>query len=212
MPCLTGVDQQIAMSVQIADEGRHAYFFERFFAEVMSTAPTSIPDPLKLSPIYQNIFFDSVDDLVDRAAAERTADSLAPASFQIFILLEGSAALASMHVIRKLLTHTKRFPGLLEGLTHCHRDEARHAQFGLALLHDLLAANPAARSAVADHLHAQLPSFSEMFKLHPERKAVLEALGLNPYERRERAFALLRRHLQTLGIAADCTALTRAAA
>jgi ribonucleoside-diphosphate reductase beta chain len=201
LSCLPRPEQQQFLSTQIADEGRHAYFFERFHKEVLSTAaPTNDQRQLEVSSPYQSLFITSSTELVHRAADERSPQTLATAAVHIFLVLEGSIALASLHVIRQLIDKIGRFPGLLEGLTCIHRDEVRHAQFGITLLQDILATQPSCRDAVVAHIEDILPTFSEVLTPGSERKTKLESLGLNPYERRQRAFALLQRNLRSVGI------------
>jgi ribonucleotide reductase beta subunit family protein with ferritin-like domain len=201
LPHLPRPEQQHVVGTQIADESRHAYFFERFHDEVLSSAlPATQQGPLSISPAYHRLFLEWPSAVVRKAAAEPSAANLAVAVFQIFIVLEGSIALASFSTIRRLLSKVDRFPGLLDGLTRAHQDEVRHAQLGICLLQDLLADEPAARSAVCAHLDIVLPSFSEVLQPRPARKSVLEGLGLNPLERRQRAFGHLKRHLQALAI------------
>lgn len=201
LPCLPKPEQQQFLSTQIADEGRHAYFFERFHEEVLSTAiPVHDQGQLEISPPYQRLFITSSAEVARRAFDARTHQALAKAATHIFLVLEGSIALASLQVIRELLTTVRRFPGLLEGLTCMHRDEVRHAQFGISLLRDLLAAQPLCRDAVTDQVRDILPAFSEVLTPARARKTTLETLGLNPYKRRQRAFSLLQRNLRAVGI------------
>lgn len=204
LPCLHRPEQQFALGVQIADESRHALFFERFHNEVLSAdATTSRSRSLTGSPAYQYLFTESANSVVRRAVGEPSRANLAAAIFHLFIVLEGAVALASFSVIRQLLTKTKRFPGLLAGFRHAHRDEVRHVRLGMALLQDCFVQEPQSRNAVTTHLKKVLPSFSQVLQPQPERKAILESLGMNPFERRQRAFNLLQRHLRILGIGAD---------
>jgi ribonucleotide reductase beta subunit family protein with ferritin-like domain len=158
---------------------------------------------LTISSPYQRLFLTAPADLVRQAVSERSRQALAKAAIHIFIVLEGSIALASFSVIRQLLGKMERFPGLLEGMTYAHRDEVRHAQFGITLLQDLFAAEPSCRDVASAHVQEILPLFSEVLDPRPARKVILESLGLNPYERRQRAFGLLQRHLQAVGIGSD---------
>lgn len=204
LPHLPRPEQQCLLGAQIADESRHAFFFARFHDEVLSTAlPTTRKSPISISPAYQNLFVDSASAVVRKAVDEPNEDNLAAAVLHLFIVLEGAVALASLSVIRRLLIKTELFPGLLAGLTHAHRDEVRHAQLGIALLQDIFGQSPASRIAVTAHLENVLPAISDLLQPQPARTAILEALGLNPLERRQRAFNLLRRHLQAIGINAE---------
>jgi ribonucleoside-diphosphate reductase beta chain len=204
LPCLPRSEQQRFLGTQIADECRHAVFFERFHREVLSAAlPTVEQGSLSISPAYRALFFDLATEAVRQAVSDGSFSKLAIAAFQIFIVLEGSIALASFSVIRRLLAKTDRFPGLLAGMTHAHQDEVRHAQFGVSLLREIFAEDPSARDAVADHMRKILPLFSEVLQPRQARKDILQALGLNPLERRQRAFAHLQRHADALGMRGD---------
>lgn len=201
LPWLPQAEQQHVLGTQIADESRHAYFFERFHEEVLAHAlPPAQQGPLSISPAYQRLFIEWPTVLVQNLATDPSRSNLATAVFHIFILLEGAVALASFSVIRRLLAKVNRFPGLLEGLTRAHQDEVRHAQLGVCLLQDFLSEEPPVRNAVNAHLEAVLPMFSEVLQPRSARMEILRSLGLNPLERRQRAFGHLRRHLQMLGI------------
>ncbi len=201
MPCLRCAEQQRVLGMQIADESRHADFFERFHEEVLLAAlPTAKQGPLTISAAYQELFIDSLTDAVRKAADEPSHTNVAVAVLQLFIMLEGSIALATFSVVRRLLTKTGKFPGLLKGMTHAHQDEVRHAQLGLCILQDMFTQDKSTRGPVIAHLQTLLPLFSDILIPRPGRKAILESLGLNPFERRQRAFSHLQRHLQLLGI------------
>ena len=201
LPHLRLAEQQYAVAAQIADEGRHAFFFKRFHDEVVITAlPSAALDSVTISPVYQNLFVDSMTATLEKAIAQPTQVNLAAVVFHFFIILEGCVGLASFAVIRRLLTKTKLFPGLLEGITHANRDEMRHVQLGIVLLKDMFEREPAAIDSTEAYLQTLLPLISDLMRVRPDRKAVLESLDINPFERRRRAFDLLRRHLKTLGI------------
>jgi hypothetical protein len=100
----------------------------------------------------------------------------------------------------------------LKALTLAQRDEVRHAQFGLVLLRDVFTEQPSSRDAVGRHMREHLPMFSALLEPRPARKEILEALGLNPFARRRKAFTLLRRHLQDLGLEMDGANSSTAAA
>jgi len=198
LPCLARSDQQHFLATQIADEARHARFFERFYREVVLSA---LPDgEVTISPAYKRLFIELPTIVTQNLVKNRSHDNLAVAAFHVFILLEGSIALASFSVIRRLLMKTGRFPGLLKALTFAQRDEVRHAQFGLNLLRDLFTEQPSSRNAVRLHMREHLPVFSAVLEPRPARKEILQALGLNPFARRRKAFTLLQRNLRELGL------------
>jgi ribonucleoside-diphosphate reductase beta chain len=201
LPVLPCVAQQHFLSTQISDEGRHAYFFERFHNEVLSTAaPTG---ELSISQTYQQLAIDMLMESCTVAAKMPSNAHLARAALHAFIIMEGSFALASFSVIRRLLSKLQRFPGLREGMAFVHRDEVRHAQFGLSVLRHIFTEEPSARDAAADYMKELLPLFCRLLEPRPGRSAVLESLGLDPLARRRKAFSLLQRHLIALDIPVD---------
>jgi len=204
LPCLPRADQRFFLATQIADEGRHAYFFERFHREVLDANRIDERARPAISPTYERLFLTLTADL-SRAAAARPEDcaALAVAVVHIFIVLEGSIALATFSTVRRVLERVKLFPGLLEGLTYAQRDEVRHAQFGLAVLMDLVEAYPTARDAAVDHVREILPLFSRVLEPQADRMAVLSSLGLDPFDRRSSAFGHLQRQLQVMGIGSE---------
>ena len=210
LPCLARPDQQHFLGTQIADEARHAHFFDRFYREVLMSA---LPDgEVTLSPTYRRLFIETPAIVARNLVENRTDDNLAVAAFHVFILLEASIALASLSVLRRLLLKRGRFPGLLRGLTFAQRDEVRHARFGLSLLRDLFAEQPSSRNAVRLHMQEHLPVFSAVLEPRPARKEIFEAFGLDPFERRKKAFKLLQRNLRELGLETEAVELSTAAA
>jgi ribonucleoside-diphosphate reductase beta chain len=212
MICLTALlqvlptaDQQHFLGTQIADEGRHAYFFERFYNEVLSSATPA--GELSISPVYRQLAIDMLLDICTQAARKPSNANLARAALHMFIVMEGSFALASFSVIRRLLSKLQQFPGLREGMTFAHRDEVRHSQFGLSLLQYVFKQEPSARAAATEYMKEILPLFDGLLAPRPARSAILESLGLDPLARRQKAFSLLRRHLTALDIPIDVTAV-----
>ncbi len=114
LPCLARPEQKYFLATQVADEARHAYFFQRFYDEVMGAElPTETQGPLTISPSYQRLFLDSLTEVVDSAVNHPSHANVAVAAFQAFVVLEGSIAIATFTVIRRILTKLNRFPGLL---------------------------------------------------------------------------------------------------
>ena len=198
LPCLQNLDEQYLLAAQIADEARHAVFFERFHREVLQQA---LPGgEVTISPSYRMLFVETPKRVADNLVKDRSAASLAVAVFHVFILLEGAIALASFSVIRRLLIKTTRFPGLLKALTLAQRDEVRHAELGLAILLRLFDERSSCRDAVQLHLEEHLSTFSSVLEPRPERRRILEGFGLDPCERRNKAFTFLRRKASALGL------------
>jgi ribonucleoside-diphosphate reductase beta chain len=204
LPVLPRADQQHFLSTQIADEGRHAYFFERFHHEVLSAAAPG--GELSISPTYQQLAIDLPMESCMTAGRMPSSANLARAALHGFVVMEGSIALATFSVVRRLLSKLGRFPGLLQGMTFAHQDEVRHAQFGLSLLQHIFVEDPLARDAAADYMEELLPLFCRLMEPRPERKAILESFGINPLARRQKAFSLLQRHLTALDIPIDVNA------
>lgn len=201
LPLLRLPEQQGVLALQLADEGRHAYFFERFHREVLAAAvPEADLSKVGISDAYRFISLDGVTASARAAAAEPSRENLAAAVFHVFVVLEGALALASFSMIRLLLSRLKIFPGLLFGLTKAHQDEVRHTQLGIVILQDLLALDPQIRNTLLIKHKELMPSFSEVLRPRAEREALLTSLGFRPAERRQRAFAHLRRSYGILGL------------
>jgi ribonucleoside-diphosphate reductase beta chain len=200
LPCFERSDQRCYLGTQIADEARHAYFFQRYHDEVLEAAPL-VSGPSSPSASYQDLFFNITRELTDRAAASpRDRSALVEAVVHFFIILEGALAMATLSTIRRVLERTDLFPGLRRGLIFAQRDEVRHVQFGVATLDELFAANPEARDAADAHLTRVLPILGKVLEPQRERAAALSALGLDPLQRRTDAFAQLDHHLRQVGL------------
>jgi ribonucleoside-diphosphate reductase beta chain len=201
LPCLSHADQRCYLATQIADEARHSRFFLRYHAEVLDLAPVRSGAPPSMSPAYQELTFGLPRELGERAAAApHDASELAQAVVHFFIILEGTLAMATFSMLRRVLDRSRIFPGLKHGLTSAQRDEVRHVQFGVSLLDALFAADPKARDAVAGHLARVLPLLCKVFEPQAERAAAMSALGLDPIQRRTEAFEHLSRQLEVIGL------------
>jgi hypothetical protein len=199
--CVSEADQRCYLGVQIADEARHFYFFLRYHAEVLDTAPLTSDLPASMSGAYHELTFALTRESSEHAvAAPGDASALARAVFHFFIILEGTLAMATFSTLKRVLDRSQMLPGLRRGITFAQRDEVRHVQFGVSLLDGLFAVDPKARSAVAEHAARLLPLLHKVFEPQPERVAAISALGLDPMQRRAEAFAYLSRHLRLLGL------------
>lgn len=74
------------------------------------------------------------------------------------LIVEGTVALAGQRHILEHLRTTETFPGLREGFTHVTRDESRHVGFGVLLLRDAIAADPAAAGVIAETVLQSIPA------------------------------------------------------
>lgn len=157
-------DERIFLATQVADEARHATFFDRFFAEVMEL-PGGLQTALDTvgpegTAGVRKVFDDHLATAIDRVRREpRDMTAWAQAVVTYHLIIEGYLALTGM---RNLLTFTRAtgfMPGFRTGFTAVARDESRHIGFGVLALRRRIRENPEiARTIVLKLLELSEPA------------------------------------------------------
>jgi ribonucleoside-diphosphate reductase beta chain len=205
---IPGEERQLYLTTQLVDEARHLMFFKRYCQEVLGADPklSSAGGPASLlSPAARHLVVTALGE-VSATLRARPQDPLAQARavFLFHVVLEGSVAMSLMRVVWKDFRRLGVLPGFQRGIAALLRDETRHVLFGVRFLHDLAAETPALRGHLRRFLLEDLlPWVDALIETPPQRVAELAPQGIEPGERRTFALALLRRHLQALGISDD---------
>jgi ribonucleoside-diphosphate reductase beta chain len=198
-------DARVFLSTQIADEARHVAFFDRFFDEVGVMRADDLQE--RIERLEQNRgegfiawFDDALARRTDRLAQE--PDDLATfieAVTIYHVLIEGTIAVASQHLILTRLEEEGMLPGFVEGFTNVTRDEHRHVAFGVRFLRDAVAAG---HGETVRETVAELEPTIEQLILPPSRNGWdddAEMLGVTIGERRTLARRELARRLAVIG-------------
>jgi ribonucleoside-diphosphate reductase beta chain len=127
------------LSTQVVDEARHAYFFSRFFSEVVSPGDTltnTIESARRWthSKAYEAVF-GAKGELVTSTEAVR----LDPGDYGKWVegitvyhvMIEGILALVGQRLVLRVLRNLDLLPAFRAGFTAVTRDESRHVNYGI---------------------------------------------------------------------------------
>ena len=142
------------LSTQVVDEARHAYFFARFFSEVVHEGDTLGAVMTRAwrwtaSDAYDQVFGPG-GALVSTTEAVRLdpgdAAKWVQAVTVYHLMVEGILALVGQRLVLRLLRRIDLLPAFRAGFTAVTRDESRHVNYGIWAL----------RRAVRDGLEAEI--------------------------------------------------------
>lgn len=167
-------EDRLFLSTQVADEARHAQFFQDYLHEAAGLEQTvSEAERQREDSVYARIFASTLKASLDEVAA--TAGDPEPwhtAVVEYHLVSEGILAATALHQTRRI---ARRFdlPALEEGLGNVIRDESRHFTYGLA----------ATRRAVEGPLRARIAAVylagveaAARISVNPYRRAVTPVL------------------------------------
>jgi hypothetical protein len=154
-------EQKYFLATQQVDEARHAIFFKRFMHEVVGRGDGSVAGGLsatepELTWGFRKTFA-LLDDITGALRSDRSRVALARAVTMYHIVVEALLAQPGQHFISDYLEKRDLLPGFREGMRQIALDEQRHIGFGVKLLHDLHAEEPAVLDAVADLVREVTP-------------------------------------------------------
>jgi ribonucleoside-diphosphate reductase beta chain len=138
------------LASQLWEEAKHAEFFERWITEVAG-APDLAP---YASEPHAALFEQRLPEALDRLLTDRSDEALVRAVATYHVLIEGTLAEAGYHGFYTCFKENDVLPGLVAGIEHVQRDEARHIAFGLDLLRERFAENPALAGILEEEAEA----------------------------------------------------------
>src|SRR3954449_1137986 len=154
-------EQKYFLATQQVDEARHAIFFKRFIHEVVGRGDGTVAGGLRaVEPELTWGFrktFALLDEVTGALRADQSRVALARAVTMYHVVVEALLAQPGQHFISDYLAKRDLLPGFREGMRQIALDEQRHIGFGVKLLHDLHAEEPAVREAVADLVRKVTP-------------------------------------------------------
>jgi ribonucleoside-diphosphate reductase beta chain len=144
------------LSTQVVDEARHAYFFSRFFNEVVvpgSTLTNSIDSARRWTrtKAYDEIF--GADGYLISATEAVRMDpqdygKWVESIVVYHVMVEGILALVGQKLVMRVLRNLDLLPAFRAGFTAVTRDESRHVNYGIWAL------RRAAQDGHADRIRA----------------------------------------------------------
>ena len=127
------------LASQLWEEAKHAEFFARWIEEVAGSPDLA---PYASEP-HAELFERRLPDALDRLLTDRSDEALVRAVTTYHVLIEGALAEAGYHGFYTSFKQNGVLPGLVAGIEHVQRDEARHIAFGIDLLRERFAQDPA---------------------------------------------------------------------
>src|SRR5207249_3544357 len=132
-------DERIFLATQIADEARHAVFFERYFEEVLGHEGGIRAALADFGPAsregYRRIFYGDLPAAIDRCRLDpKDPVAFVEAVVTYHLVVEGYLALTGQRTTLRLLRRIGTLPGFVAGFTAVARDESRHIGFGVLAL------------------------------------------------------------------------------
>jgi hypothetical protein len=198
-------EQKYFLATQQVDEARHSVFFGRFMREVIGGG--SYADVLAATRDELTWGFHKVTSRLDRMAADlrRTPSRpmLAAGVALYHVIVEANLAQPGQHFIARYLSERGLLPGLLEGMNNVARDEQRHIGFGVKLLSELIADDPACRAAALDLLGEVLPWAAAVFVPPRWERSYTECFGFTLEEIYTEGTQSLWMKLRTAGFSDD---------
>ncbi len=195
------------LATQLVDEARHAVFFDRFAAEVMTLSADDLRGRLQemeatMKGAWHFLFDDSLRDVADRIKAQ-------PDDLELFVegivtyhmVTEGVLAMTGQRTILEYGEEHGLYPGFQEGFSKVEQDEHRHIAFGVRFLRDVCEERPEMRQVVLDTLTRLLPRAAEVFA-PPEAESAVEFTSYNYHSSQVYGFAYtaLKRRMKAIGI------------
>jgi ribonucleoside-diphosphate reductase beta chain len=151
-------DERIFLATQIADEARHAVFFDRFFAEVLGHQGGVPAAMANFGPAtregYRRIFYRELPEAIDRCRLEpKDPVAFVEAVVTYHLIIEGYLALGGQRTTLRLLRRIGILPGFVAGFTAVARDESRHIGFGVLALRRRVLEDPELGRAMVRKVH-----------------------------------------------------------
>lgn len=138
------------LASQLWEEAKHAELFDRWITEVAG-APDLAP---YASEPHAGLFEKRLPDALDRLLTDPSDEALVRAVATYHVLIEGTLAEAGYHGFYTCFKQNDVLPGLVAGIEHVQRDEARHIAFGIDLLRERFARDPALSEILEEEAEA----------------------------------------------------------
>lgn len=202
-------EMRIFLCTQIADEGRHVAFFNRFYHEVGVLESQTLAGRLEETSAHLNenfgrLFDEMLARRVDRLAREpEDLETLVEAITLYHMVIEGMLALTGQHFIISYNESVGTLPAFVEGFNNVARDEHRHVAFGARFLRDMARRDSRYAEAIQRTLVECGPAADGV--LQPpwaeDYAEDTELLGASVGDARAFAMKALERRLKVIGIA-----------
>ena len=197
---------EIFLSTQMVDEARHTVFFDRWWREVPGSDAIDLRGMLdgirlEVNEGYTKLFYDRLPGIAQKLANDpRDVEAFVEGVTIYHIVVEATLALTGqrfeLETIRERgFTHT----GFYAGFTAVARDESRHVNFGIKVLHDFVQEDPQRFAPIIQRTLVEcLPLISGT--IHPPDERYITEFGHTEQEVLDYAMTSLNKRLQAIGI------------
>jgi ribonucleoside-diphosphate reductase beta chain len=198
---------ELFLATQLADEARHAAFFDRFGAEVMCLSADDFRGRMRevekilLSP-WREVFDDGLRGVSKRIQAKPDDIDLFVEGIATYhMVVEGFLAVTGQTLIRDYMLEHSMYPGFCEGFGLVERDEHRHVAFGVRFLRDAIEEDSRHRETVERVVLDLAPKAAYVF-VPPYVKDPSDYVSYGYTSRQIYGFAYrtLKRRMKVLGI------------
>jgi ribonucleoside-diphosphate reductase beta chain len=198
---------ELFLATQLADEARHAAFFDRFGAEVMCLSADDFRGRMRevekilLSP-WREVFDDGLRGVSKRIQAKPDDIDLFVEGIATYhMVVEGFLAVTGQTLIRDYMLEHSMYPAFCEGFGLVERDEHRHVAFGVRFLRDAIEEDSRHRETVERVVLDLAPKAAYVF-VPPYVKDPSDYVSYGYTSRQIYGFAYrtLKRRMKVLGI------------
>ncbi|MCL8207768.1 MAG: ribonucleotide-diphosphate reductase subunit beta [Actinomycetia bacterium] len=193
-------EAKVYLTSQLEDEARHTIFFDRFYREVVGYDAPDIQGVLDASFTHMSETFVGsfglLAYLVDALRRDpENVSLLVQAAVNYFLWIEGVLALSVMKITLNFCKRRNVLPAFYTGFNATARDEARHVQFGLSLLHRLIHEDPRR----VEDVHRTLDTLLSVSSIASQRVRY-EPLGFTAPEVTQILNGQLAKKLEAIGV------------
>ena len=208
---LEDIDDQLFVTTQLYEEGKHTDFFDRYWRTVvhdieeeMGFERSSPTDDQWFNAAYDELF-ERNERAMERLLHEPTPENFARAYAHYHLVIEGILAQAGYYGMQQSFAPDRHpdlphLPGLYDGFTHIRQDEGRHVGFGMAKLKELVVSGVVDPQLLDDVVTDLMPLVNEIAANEDEQ---LTERGVQPDELRQFAS---EKHVQRMGQIRDADA------
>jgi ribonucleoside-diphosphate reductase beta chain len=201
---LDDIDDQLFITTQLYEEGKHTDHFDRYWREVIHPVEEELGFETS-SPTDEKWFNEAYDDLFERneEAMHRLLDEPTPENFaraycHYHLVIEGILAQTGYYGLQQAYSKDNHpdlpyLPGLYEGFTLIRQDEGRHVGFGMAKLKELVSEGDVDPSLLDETVNELLP-LVDGIAANPDEE-YREDIGPSPEELQQFA---TEKHLQRM--------------
>ena len=209
---LADIDDQLFITSQLYEEGKHTEHFDRYWREVVHEVEAELGLEHS-SPTDDEWFNDPYDELFRRNEEamhalldEPTPEDFAVAYAHYHLVIEGILAQTGYYGMQQSYAEDSypdlpHLPGLYEGFTRIRQDEGRHVGFGMAKLKELVTDEGVDPRLLDDTVNELLPLVNGI-AANPDDQYV-EDVGPQPEELQ--SFAT-KKHVQRMEQITDAAA------